>query len=521
MKNAALRPSAETVSKVAVLVLGMHRSGTSALAGILHNLGCVGPLNPVPGNQWNAEGFFESLPIYKLGDDILAAAGSKWNDWLPLNPGWQDGPRFSEFRSRARDLVASEYGTGSLIYLKDPRICRLLPFWTEVLEGLGFRVLHVGIHRNPVDVAESLHTRDRLDRGLATLIWLRHVLDAEAASRGRPRIFTAYDSILHDWAGFAHKSEEAFGFVWPRQSQKAARDIQKLLSPGLRHHNTDKAAILDSPLASDIVKDTLRIFDTWARDGESAADHPRLDAIRAQLDLCAPLFGDALISLETDARSNAARLARVNEAVREAASLRAGAAVAANAELNAAEEVKWLSTTLSAAMSARDEASGKAEAMAARLADLEERQRVADAALDAESAARADLATQLERATTEMAALSREVIVATDRLIDRDKAAMTSRQTIAKLEGEIVRSARAIEAERAKLPALQESKARAVEALQQRHARAVEALQQRHALALEKLRQSFVQSTSWRLSAPVRALGGLLKGGRRTSRKRS
>ena len=129
----------DTTRKVAILVLGAHRSGTSSIAGILDGLGCQGPKTPLEKNQWNEKGFFESRPIVCLNDKVLAAAGSKWDDWRPLCADWQKSPRFNEFRGQAMQEIVSEFGDSSLIYIKDPRICRLLPFWKEVLEGSGNR----------------------------------------------------------------------------------------------------------------------------------------------------------------------------------------------------------------------------------------------------------------------------------------------------------------------------------------------------------------------------------------------
>ena len=133
------QPHPDRPGKVAVVVLGMHRSGTSSLAGMLDGLGCRGPATPMPGTDANAAGYYESLPVFRLNDAILTALGSRWDDWRPLRPDLHLSPRLAEFHDKARAVVEAEYGDGSLIYLKDPRISLLLPFWQGVLRDAGYR----------------------------------------------------------------------------------------------------------------------------------------------------------------------------------------------------------------------------------------------------------------------------------------------------------------------------------------------------------------------------------------------
>ena len=69
--------------KSAILIAGMHRSGTSALTRTLSLLGCALPKTPS-----NDPKHWESKVIMNLNDEILASAGSAWHDWGAFNPGW-------------------------------------------------------------------------------------------------------------------------------------------------------------------------------------------------------------------------------------------------------------------------------------------------------------------------------------------------------------------------------------------------------------------------------------------------
>src|SRR5260370_1869117 len=107
-----------------VVVLGMHRSGTSAVAGALMKLGAAAPAHVMAADAHNAHGYFESVPFMEFHDELLASAGSNWHDWRLFNPGWYKSPIASEFSQRARNLFAAEVNGSSLAALEDPRICR-------------------------------------------------------------------------------------------------------------------------------------------------------------------------------------------------------------------------------------------------------------------------------------------------------------------------------------------------------------------------------------------------------------
>ena len=81
----------------AILVLGMHRSGTSALGGVVSMLGAAAPKTLLPANGGNPRGYWESLPLERANNDLLASAGSRWDDWRALNPQWIDSKWRSTF----------------------------------------------------------------------------------------------------------------------------------------------------------------------------------------------------------------------------------------------------------------------------------------------------------------------------------------------------------------------------------------------------------------------------------------
>jgi hypothetical protein len=108
MNQPALSLVKPTVRAV-ILVLGMHRSGTSALTGTLAKLGASLPKDLMPANESNPRGYWESLGLVKLHDELLASAGSSWDDWRSFNSSWHGTPVAAAFRESARALFAETH----------------------------------------------------------------------------------------------------------------------------------------------------------------------------------------------------------------------------------------------------------------------------------------------------------------------------------------------------------------------------------------------------------------------------
>jgi hypothetical protein len=449
--------------RTGMIVLGMHRSGTSALTRVLGLLGCDLPKTLMGGGKTNETGHWESTPVCRLNDRILESAGSSWDDWLPLNPDWFRSPKVEEFRAEAAGLLASEFGASSFFALKDPRNCRLLPFWLDVFADAGVEPVVMSIARNPLEVAASLKARNGFDPALGHLLWLRHVLDAEAGSRGLRRCFTTYDELMEDWVRLADRAQQTLGLVWPRSAAIAADEVEAFLAPTLRHHSEPKASVAQDPRLSPWLKDSFEILTRWAAEGEARSDHKTLDGFRAELGAAAPAFSklisssrQALAERSREAEKSAAELSAAREELRQAR-----ASAAAESDASARDVRDRLAVTESALAqrsleaeetaaelaAAREElgklrkalstdekvASGLKEHVDLLLADLKERaaahaaleamggdlKRERDEALAAErsaaearaafEAARKEMAVKLEKQETELAGLRREL----------------------------------------------------------------------------------------------------------------
>ncbi len=284
------------VRKVAIVVAGMHRSGTSALTRVLGHLGCDLPRTLMPPNEFNPAGYWESEKISAFNEELLASAGSTWDDWEPVNADWRASPLAGEFRARACEALAEEFGDSRLFVLKDPRACRLLDFWIDALHGFGADARVVLPIRNPLEVAASLQDRDVLEPPVGLLLWLRHVLDAEHASRDRPRAFVRFEDLLRNWHPLAETLARDIQVSWPRRSTTAALEIEAELTASGRHQVRDDAAVANSPEVSRWVESTFEIVHRWTQGDMRDGDAALLDAIRAAFNEAGPSFARAVVS---------------------------------------------------------------------------------------------------------------------------------------------------------------------------------------------------------------------------------
>lgn len=216
-----------------IVVLGMHRSGTSVLAASLAALGLWAGKEEdrLGATPENARGYWELRSVVEFNDDLLAALGSTW-DALSIAPVVRLGSsRYDEFSLRAKSLLHQAFGDSSVLVLKDPRMCRLLDFWIPQFDCLGLRVRYVLALRDPLECASSIHQRDRLPVDLARWLWVDHLVSAHYQTAGRERLFVSYSALLQ------HPLEELLRlacFVGV-DSSAVTSEVAGVVETGLRH----------------------------------------------------------------------------------------------------------------------------------------------------------------------------------------------------------------------------------------------------------------------------------------------
>jgi hypothetical protein len=228
----------------ALIILGMHRSGTSLLAGLLSQVGVkMGRSLYAPQKGVNEKGFWEHEDIVDTHDELLLHLNSQWDDLLPpdetLGENWWETDTVKSFSQRLTNLVERDFRDAPVWALKDPRMCRLLPVWFPIFASKQTKVTYICVNRNPFEVTGSLQKRDHFSREKALVLWLIHSLAAEHYSRGLPRMFIDFDQVVGNPIGVLSKIEQEANLVFPVEVDAAKKKIEDFVSPTLRHHKAD------------------------------------------------------------------------------------------------------------------------------------------------------------------------------------------------------------------------------------------------------------------------------------------
>jgi glycosyltransferase involved in cell wall biosynthesis/SAM-dependent methyltransferase len=295
--DAHAEPALRSKTSLAVLIVGMHRSGTSALGGMLNKLGVAVPEDQHPPDEHNARGYFEPERIIDFHEALLAKLGSPSNDPLPLSYDWVRSPVGRAAAVELADILDEEFGDSAMCLFKDPRMCRLMPVWTAALTNRGRDAVAILPCRHPLEVAGSLSAKAGLSRPYGLFMWLQHVLLGERFTRDMKRSFTLYDVLLSDWRAVVDKLQRELEVAWPRDLVRAGPEIDAFLSSELRHHQSPPALEPHDPLDELCAR-------TWAAlhrlndapyDVEAMAE---LDAVWAAFEAAVGVFGPLVVSYQ-------------------------------------------------------------------------------------------------------------------------------------------------------------------------------------------------------------------------------
>lgn len=251
-----------------LVVLGMHRSGTSSVAGLLVRLGVSAgdPADLMAGPD-NPKGHYESA---RLHGACLARLQRADGDWQ--RPPSGAPPAAVDLFRREVGALLETLDQQRPWLIKEPRLClvarELLPLLT--------RPVFVHVVRDPAAVAASLQRRDGLSGEAALALWETYTRAAFAASRGWPRVLVDYADLIADPPAAARRlrSElEAFG-VKGLHAVDADRVRHWIEPPSARtEHDSDvgltpdqwalQATIADRSILDDDMGRTTSQADPW------------------------------------------------------------------------------------------------------------------------------------------------------------------------------------------------------------------------------------------------------------------
>jgi hypothetical protein len=226
-----------------VLVLGMHRSGTSTVTLALHRLGLSlgDPADLMPPGPHKPGGYWESSSLTRFNGALLTALGGSW--FLPpaLAPGWERHPRLAGDLERAKEVFDRVYDDGPWVW-KDPRNCLVAPFWYLTLPADPAVVL---VFRHPRHVRDALERGDGLNGEQALALWERYVRDALRHAAGRPVLVTESTELLRSPEAWFDRAREFLALLGAPASPVSPNDFRQDLgavgAPGYPADDADLA----------------------------------------------------------------------------------------------------------------------------------------------------------------------------------------------------------------------------------------------------------------------------------------
>jgi len=185
------------MEKQIYVVLGMPRSGTSAVARGLKALGIDLGEKLTPGNvAWNAKGFWEDSDIvYKINRKLVYTFKTESMNFSDDGKCFQDN-RLDNIKQYAKSLLSKRMHNKACWGFKDPRTATVLPFWQHVFSGMRLDERYVIVLRNPLSSAESYKTLSGEDVECGLLLWLSHLIPAINGTKDKKRVLVSYELML-------------------------------------------------------------------------------------------------------------------------------------------------------------------------------------------------------------------------------------------------------------------------------------------------------------------------------------
>jgi GT2 family glycosyltransferase len=180
-----------------IVVLGMHRSGTSAITRGLQVMGVDLGNRLIPAvEDVNPKGFWEDIDLCQLNNELLGALGSDWHYLAPVALGDMEALQKNSYLSKAANLLSQKVDERTIFGFKDPRTIKLLPFWKEVSIQCQLDISCVLAIRHPLSVSQSLTKRDGFDTEKNYFLWLGHIIESLSGSAGLKRVLVDYDKLM-------------------------------------------------------------------------------------------------------------------------------------------------------------------------------------------------------------------------------------------------------------------------------------------------------------------------------------
>jgi hypothetical protein len=264
-------------SQKVIVVLGMHRSGTSAIARSLEFIGVGLGDNLHPAGFDNPKGFWEDRECLEINEELLSHLGSAYDR---LDLAWErlkNDTFIKALNVKAKQIIIRKLSENNGLWgFKDPRTCRLLSFWHDVFDSVGCETNYVIVLRNPLSVASSLVKRNNTPFEKSCYLWLQHMLPAVLDSEESPRLVVDYDLFMDAPLKQLFRISAKIRLPILDEDGDSVREyIDDFLDNSLRHTKFSvKDVALDNRVPLDVIS-AYQLLLSASRD-ESSLDSPEI-----------------------------------------------------------------------------------------------------------------------------------------------------------------------------------------------------------------------------------------------------
>lgn len=278
LRRSGTRAQTGTVTRpVALFVLGMGRSGTSALTRVLSLCGGALPGVLTGADAGNPLGYWEPRAAIDLNAAILHRHGSSvFDPSLRLQEETAlDAQKNAACIADIKEFLTTLPGA-PFVVIKDLSITGLSGMWFEAARQAGLEIAAVIAVRHPQEVSASFasHPNLRVPPELASALWLKNSLLAERHTRGLPRVFVEYANLLEDWRPQIQRISTALGIELNIPDEGA---IDEFLKPDLRHQR--QPGTVTEIFGTDWISTVYEVLSGAARD--EPCDASALDRVYA------------------------------------------------------------------------------------------------------------------------------------------------------------------------------------------------------------------------------------------------
>ncbi|MBT4166182.1 glycosyltransferase [archaeon] len=224
--------------KRCIIVLGMHRSGTSLMTGILGISGVYLGGNLIsPRTNDNEKGFFEHAEIVDINENILKTLNSSCNDYNKFPKNWIKNKNILEFKEKIKKIIKRDFGKLDIFAIKDPRISILLQLYLEIFKELKISPLLIVMNRKNIEIAKSLKVRNNLSLKDSLNLSKRYYGNLKKYTKER-KIEIDFDKLINDPEKIVTLIKKELKIPL-RQYRDIKKEIENFLDPNLKHHNLE------------------------------------------------------------------------------------------------------------------------------------------------------------------------------------------------------------------------------------------------------------------------------------------